>query len=470
MTDLSAEFADGLLLLTAQTLTPGDHEQACRLLTDFAICAYSGSQQRTALAAADWATAYAGTGRSILIGRGERTVAPVAALVNGTATHSYELDDTHDLTLSHPASVVVPAALAAAAERGSTGAEFIAAVIAGYQAMARIGTAANAANVIEDGHHPTALFGGFGAAAAAAKLKHFSSRQLRCAWGHALSMAGGSMQFSDETEGAEIKRIHAGLAAYQGVLATELAQVGIQAPQRALDGKYGFLKLFGRDAQPALLLEPRDRLAIHDISFKPYACCRQFHAVIDGLQDATHDFADTSAIVAIIIRGPRVLADQHMLRRPASAMAAQYSLPFTVGATLEFGPMAYDAFATENLANEGALRWADMVQAEFDAELQRQYPAHFGAEVELRFSDGEIRRRRVLDSRGTPARPFTWNHVADKAGALCGRIRPALDFERLRDVVTALPQSPDVGAFEALLGAEIARSHDLPRLGAGAAP
>ena len=451
MTDISAAFAERILAIAPTMLDSEDRAQVGRLLFDVAGCAYGGTRQQTVAAILRWASTYSGTGKAGLVGSGLRVPAPVAALANGTAAHSYELDDTHDSSMSHPASVVVPAALAVAAERNSTGAELMAAIVAGYEAMTRIGVAANASHVIEFGHHPTALFGGFGAAAAAAKLKGLDSALLRCAWGHVLSMASGSMQFSDESTGTDIKRVHAGYAAQQGVLAVELAEAGIGAPQRALDGKYGFFKLFGREPRPELLLATPERFAIHDISFKPYACCRQFHSVIDGLRTATAELAKTAAIKSITVRGPRVLEDQHMLRRPASPMAAQYSLPFVVGATLELGPTRYDAFAAENLGNPAVLRWADMVEVGYDEEMQAKYPAHFGSEVEVAFADGATRRERVLDSRGTPARPFTWDQLREKAHALTAQCRPPLDLDLLQEAIHGLFKARDITAFDCLL-------------------
>jgi 2-methylcitrate dehydratase PrpD len=259
------------------------------------------------------------------------------------------------------------------------------------------------------------------------------------------------MQFSDEAQGTAVKRLHAGYAAQQGVLAVEMALAGIGAPQRALDGKYGFLHLYGREPLPHLLLEERDCLAIHDISFKPYACCRQFHSVIDGLRAATRDFAEVPQVRAIAVRGPRVLADQHMLRRPASSMAAQYSLPFVVGATLEMGPMRYDAFAAENLGNPAVLRWADLLEVGHDGDLEAQYPQHFGSEVEVRFADGTVRTERVLDSRGTPAHPFGWDQLREKARALTGACRPPLDLDLLQEAVQGLSQARDLGLLDRLL-------------------
>ncbi len=454
MADISATFAEHILAIAPATLDAADHEQAGRLLFDFAGCSYGGTRQRTVSALHRWAAAYAGAGKSGVVAAALRVPAPFAALVNGTAAHSYEVDDTHDASMSHPASVVIPAALAVAAECSPAGAEFVAAIIAGYEAMTRIGVAANASHVIEYGFHPTALFGGFGAAAAAAKLRGLDGEGLRCAWGHALSMASGSMQFSDETVGTAVKRVHAGYAAQQGVLAVELVRAGIEAPQRALDGKYGFFKLYGRDPRPELLCERRGRFAIHEISFKPYACCRQFHSMIDGLRETTENFAKTPAINAITVRGPRVLSDQHMLRRPASPMAAQYSLPFVVGATLEFGPTRYDAFASENLDNASILHWADMVQIEYDEKLQEQYPAHFGTEVEVGFSDGSMRRERILDSRGTPARPFTSEQLREKAESLTAQCQPPLDLDLLQATIEDLPKANSIRVLDRLLTGE----------------
>lgn len=452
--NLSERLAAQALAITPDRLEARDVDQLARLLLDYAGCAYSGTHQPAAAALKRWAAAYAGAGRCGLLAGGPRVPAPVAALVNATAAHSYELDDTHDATLSHPGAVVISAALAVASETGSSGGEVMAAITAGYEAMTRIGAAANALNVIEFGFHPTGLFGGFGAATAAARLRGLEADTLLCAWGHALSMASGSTQFSDEAKGTDTKRAHAGYAAHAGVLAVELACHGLEAPRRAIDGKYGFLRLYGRDARPEILEEDGDNFAIHAISLKPYACCRQFHSAIDALRETTDGFAKVDAIRHITIRGPRIFADQHMLLRPRSPMAAQYSLPFVLGATLAFGPERFDAFASENLANPAILRWADMIGVEYDEELQACFPAHFGSEVEVVFADGETRTQRLLDSRGTPALPLSRAQIAAKAEGLVAGMAPELDMERLQEVILGLHEAPDTRDLDALLSAD----------------
>src|SRR5262245_27301013 len=119
MSDLSEAFAARILAIDGSDLDAADHEQTARLLFDVAVCAYGGTRQATVAAIIRWASPYDGGGKAGVIGAGLRVPAPVAALANGTAAHSYELDDTHDPSMSHPASVVVPAALAAAAATNS---------------------------------------------------------------------------------------------------------------------------------------------------------------------------------------------------------------------------------------------------------------------------------------------------------------------------------------------------------------
>jgi len=231
--NLSLSFAREILAIGHGRLSPADRDQVRYLLFDCLGVSRVGATLAWAKAMTEWAGRFRGSGKAPIVGTGLEVAPSVAALINGTAAHGYELDDTHDASMSHPGAVVIPAAMAVAAEIGTSADELTAAVASGYEAMTRVGMAAHAHRVIQDGYHPTALFGGFGAAAAAACLLNLDEHGLARAWGHVLSLAGGSMQFSDEREGTTVKRLHAGYAAQNGVLAAELAQRGISAPARA---------------------------------------------------------------------------------------------------------------------------------------------------------------------------------------------------------------------------------------------
>ena len=426
----SLAFAAQILGIGEGGLQPADREQVRRLLLDCLGVSRIGATQPWTRSLIEWAGRFDGTGAAPVVGTGLRVAPNVAALVNGTAAHGYELDDTHDGSMSHPGAVVIPAALAVAAERESSGDATMAAIACGYEAMARIGIAARAERVIHAGHHPTALFGGFGAAAAAARLLDLDAEGLARAWGHVLSLAGGAMQFSDETEGTSVKRLHAGYAAHHGILAAELAARGIGAPLRALDGKYGFLALYGKEPDLETLRVPAGApLQIHAISIKPYSCCRLFHSLIDGLREASDAFSlPLEAITRIDVRGPGVLVEQHMMRRPTSVMAAQYSLPFVVGATLAYGPNSYDSYHESKLGDARILALADKVECAADPAIEAHYPAHMGTAVEITASDGTRRAATVMDSRGTAANPLSPDELYAKAEGLLREIEPKVDL------------------------------------------
>ncbi len=450
--DRSRNFAGELTALQYADLSPKDLEQLRKLILDYMGVAFGGSDLPWAVALREWARRFDGTGRAGILGSRLRVGAHIAALVNGATAHGYELDDTHDASTSHPGGVVISAAFAAASQAGVGGKDLLAAIAAGYEAMARVGIAANAPEGMEAGFHPTAILGGFGAAAAASKLHGLGVEGMLTAWGHVLSLTGGSMQFSDEPAGTMVKRCHAGYAAMNGVLAAELAAAGISAPQRALDGKYGYINLYGKHPRPEKLdKQAGAALQIHNISLKPYSCCRLFHSLIDGLGEVTDDYrADLDGIRLIHVRGPQAIPDQHMLRRPSSPMAAQYSLPFVVGATLAFGPRRYDAYREEHLDDPRILALADKVEASADADIERHFPEHFGTGVDVTFSDGTIRSATVLDSMGTPARPMSLEDVKAKAKGLIAAVDRKFDVERLDDAVVAIQESGS-SALESLV-------------------
>src|SRR5262249_28659927 len=199
---------------------------------------------------------------------------------------------------------------------------------------------------------------------------------------------------------------------------------------RALDGRYGFLALYAKSPRPhALSVKADVPLQIHSISIKPYSCCRLFHSLIDGLREVSEGFKlPYEAITRIDVSGPHCMLDHHMMRRPTSVMAAQYSMPFIVGATLAYGPHRFDAYREDRLGDARILGIVDKVEGTADAEIEAQFPSHMGTAVAVTVSDGSVRSTRVMDSRGTPANPLSLDELADKARGLMRDVDPKLDM------------------------------------------
>lgn len=441
--DITATLANEIVDLAARGLTDRDIEQVRRLLLDHFAVAQRGAALPWTRELSRWARRFAGTGVAPVLGNDYSATACMAALVHGTAAHGYELDDTHDATMSHPGCCVIPAVLAVAAELDASQRNTYIAIAAGYEAMGRCGMMSNALHMIEGGFHPTAVLGSFGAAAGAAALYGLQQGSLNAglivrAWGHALSQASGPMQFSVEPDGGNVKRIHAGYAARNGVMAAELAQLDISTPGHAIEGRYGLCRMFSfGDADPAALARKTDDpLQIHNISMKPYSCCRIFHSTIDAFAEVTDNFSlPADQIARIVVRGPQLIEDQHMMRRPQSVMAAQYSCPYMLGASLAYGPSFYTAYSAPYFNDPRILEIVDRVEFEYDEELESFYPHRFPTGVTMTLRDGSVRSTVVMDSFGTPVRPLSPDQIGAKANALLAEISSPIDLERVRRTI-----------------------------------
>ena len=453
--DFTAVLADQLAALSYETLNAEDIAQIKRLILDHVGVCLRGADMPWGQSLTEWAGSFSASGESVVFGTPLRTAPNVAALLNATAAHGMELDDTHDSSVSHPGAVVIATALAVGTARRASGVEIIAAIAAGYETMGRVGRAVGAADVIEFGYHPTALFGGFGAAAAAGKLIGLDAAAMASAWGLMLSMAGGSMQFSEDPLGTTVKRLHGGYGAHNGILVADFAGLGIAGPSRAFDGRYGLGNLFGQKPRfEELAQNDGDALEIHRISMKPYPCCRLFHSTIDALREVTEGFSlAPSEIAAIRVGGPAIMVTQHMLRRPVSVMAAQYSLPFALGASLVHGPTQYEAYGEDKFEDAQILKLCDSIEAVEDPKMEAAFPEHFGSWVELQTSAGETRRSDVLDSIGTPARPMANAAIADKITGLLAPLEAPPEIGEIINAVENVEQQDGPARLVSLFAA-----------------
>ncbi len=191
---------------------------------------------------------WTGTGPSRIIGARERRPPEAAAMINGTAAHGEDFDNTFEGCPVHPGAVVVPVVLAVAEAEGLTGPDVLRGLAAGHELMCRLGLAAGRATHAA-GFHPTAVIGAMGAAAAVAAATRAPSPTTVDAFGIAGSMASGIIEYL--ADGSWTKRMHAGWAAHSGLRAVAMGRAGFRGPATVFEGVHGFLKAFAPGASPA---------------------------------------------------------------------------------------------------------------------------------------------------------------------------------------------------------------------------
>ena len=270
-----AEFAAGI----RTAALPGEVTHTVRnLLLDVAglcIAARSANYVKACVAAA------ASQGQATAIGH-ESSFGPYdAALINGTAAHGEDYDDTFEGGPVHAGAVIVPAVLAAAEHRGLTGDRAIAGIAAGAEIMCRMSLVAPQATH-KACFHPTAVFGAPAAAVGVATALGLPPRQIAHAIGIAGSLASGIIEYL--SDGSWTKRLHAGEAAQSGIRAAFLAEAGFTGPATVLEGQHGFYKAFAPSKVPEFrhLLETLGRdWVTAAIAFKPFACGTMTQPYID---------------------------------------------------------------------------------------------------------------------------------------------------------------------------------------------
>jgi 2-methylcitrate dehydratase PrpD len=447
---ITAKLAAHVAGLRYHSISKVTIERAKDLLLDHLGVALAGTVLPWSRMVHAQVTAEGGRPDSTLLGGG-RAPARAAALVNGTAGHANEFDDTYDEGLNHPGCVVMPAALAMAEAHGVGGRGLLTAIVAGYEAQCRV-SAAVAAPLVRRGFHPTASCGPFGAAAAAASVLGLDAGRLENAWGSA-ACATGLMRFAEDPKNPTIKRMHGGLPAERGVLSAQLAAAGFLGPRGVIEGTGGFsCAVAGGPPLERVLKDLGAQFELDVVSVKLYSCCKQFHSLVEAIAKCRAQSPFTSdEIKSIEVRGTHEMIDTHMQYRPEEDMSAQYSLPYTTAAAILLDPGKPDSFSAESRASNEVRRVSDLVTAIHDPRLEAMFPARLPGGVTIRLHDGRVLEAEVVDSESSPARPLSRDRVRAKFDVLTRDLLPAATRERIADTVARLEDCSETGQLMALL-------------------
>ena len=178
-------------------------------------------------------------GASILAD-GARATRGGAAFANSKLMHATNQTDSYRM-LIHPGPCVIPAALATAQISGASGAQFLAAMAAGYEVEARIAGDFIPATQAR-GFRCSPVYGTLGAAIATAKLLELDQDQTVTALALACTFAAGTTE-GPRVSGREML-YHEPQAARSGITAALLARENLRGSETCLEGAAGFYNAF----------------------------------------------------------------------------------------------------------------------------------------------------------------------------------------------------------------------------------
>ncbi len=428
-----------------------EHIKLC--LLDTLGCGLFGSTLPWAKIVADFAEDLGGKPESTVWGHHLKVSAPNASLANGTAVHSFELDDLHKVAICHPGSTAVTSALALAeCIDGCTGKEFLTAIVAGYEVTIRVGMSVGTSH-LQKGFHPAATNGTFGAGAAAGRIIGLDPDRMTHALGLAGSQAAGLMaaQYS-----AMAKRVHAGKAAQNGVYAALLAQRGLTGITNVLEADYGGYCKTMSDAcdMDKLTVGLGEEFQTARVGFKPYSAggsTHTAHEAVKSMMETNNLTADM--IDKITIRATTVTYSHTSWEyKPEGVTAAQMNMQYIVAVTALEHNIFIDQFTEEKVNDPKIIEFSRKVEVIPDPELDKLGPEFRHAVIaEIRTTDGRTFSERTDTAKGSDRKPMSNDEILHKYQVLAGKVLSKSRVAELRDAVQNLEKASNIRDLAKLL-------------------
>lgn len=372
-----------------------------------------------------------------------------AAAYNAACGHLMDLDDLHNASVVHLAAVTIPAALALGQKLHSSGAEVLSAIVAGYEAGARVGEAIN-----PEAYwfwHTTGVVGSFASAAAAAKLLKLDEELLLNALGNAGTQSAGLWEFMEN--GSMSKSLHTANATLCGLRAAELAKLGFTGAHTILEGKKGFVKALNANGHLHAITDGLGT-ALYQIrsnSFKPYACCRHTHSANACVQWMKEHYSiDPDQIASITDRTYQLAIDLADAPKPTTPYSYKFSIQYCIAAMLLYGMLDESVFTPERTQQPQIQALMAKIRVVQDSEIQKEFtenPNRWPHVLEIRMKDGQTYTHRVDVPPGDFMNPFSWNDADRKFRQITSGILPQERSTKLLEKIRTMQTLEDINSL-----------------------
>jgi 2-methylcitrate dehydratase PrpD len=395
---------------------------------------------------ADLALAEGARPAASLMGMGKKTSVSLAALVNGTAGHAFELDDIHKESIIHMGSLTTPVALAFAEEKpGTRGRDVITAMTAGYEIGARVGNAATM-SLFFRGFHPQGTSGAFSAAATAARMLGLDATRFQHALGIVGSQAGGLMAAQ---EGAMVKRFHSGRAAQSGVYSAQLAKNDFTGISDVLEAAYGgYLTCYSNEPNPSRLTAGLGTTwETLNVGFKPHASVTSIHTALDGLAQIMRENTLAADDIARVETGLSPMTHVHCAweYKAQGVTAAQMNLFYGLAVTALDGMAFTEQYRESRLKDPKILDFIGRIGAYVDPEIEKMgAPFRHAARVKVVSRTGATFEKLLHHRRGSPEQPLAPEEIEYKFRHVVSPCLSKADADRIVKLASTFDQLDDV--------------------------
>jgi 2-methylcitrate dehydratase PrpD len=411
--------------------------EAARSFLNWVGCAVGASRHETverALAALD---EFSGPREATVLGRGDRLDIMLAALMNGTTSHTFDFDDTHLKTVIHPSGPVASAILALAERAPVKGDAFLHAFILGVEAECRIGNAVYPSHY-DVGWHITSTTGVFGAAAAAGRLLGLNEQQMVWALGIAATQSSGIR----ENFGSMVKPMHPGNAARNGLLAALLASKSFTSAEQGIEGRRGFANVLATARNyDEITRRLGETWEISLNTYKPFACGIVEHPAIDGcIQLRNEHKLKPDDIESIALKVHPLVLELTGKKTPQSGLEGKFSVYHSCAVAVIHGAAGEAQYSDEVVRDRKTIALRDRVSAAVEPGIHEDQ-----VRIAIKLKSGKTLEKYVEHAVGSIDRPLSDGDLEAKFRGLADGILAKAETDKLIKLCWDIGKLKDAG-------------------------
>jgi 2-methylcitrate dehydratase PrpD len=264
------------------------------------------------------------------------------------------------------------------------------------------------------------------------------------ALGSAGTQAAGLWEFN--ADGAMSKSLHPGKAAFNGILAADLARAGFTGATRILEGERGFFRAMAASSDATRVTDGLGtRWKIVENCYKLHSCCGHTHTAIDMALDIRsrlgwHAASALGSIESVDIEtygpGYEIVKDSN----PGTPYRAKFSIAYCAAAALIEGRVGLEQFTDDRFDGEGVVdeRIAALlgrIRVTVHDDLTAKYPARWPTRLVVSLRDGTTQRAASDYPRGNPENPVSTATLEEK---FIGLVAPRFGEERARHALATV--------------------------------
>lgn len=357
------------------------YEHAKVAFLDWVAVTVAGKDDPLVRKLIDYTNTMGGNEQATILGHAMKKSVSQAALINGSASHALDYDDTLASFLGHPSVTLFPSLLALGEWKERSGEEFLTAYLVGLQAGVTVAQCAGVEHYMA-GWHGTSTIGHLASAAGCARLLRLDAKKCVYALGLAATQSSGLKRVF----GTMCKPFHAGRSSQAGLMSALLAEQGFTSAEDVLEGPHGFFQVLRGSGNE----EPAVRLGkewdVEALSQKYHASCHATHSPLEAtLAIVKNEKVNLDEIEAIRVQSSQLALDAAGKTEASTGLEGKFCIPYCVANAVLRGETGTQAFTDEKVRDAGVRELMKKIHVTLDPKMKT-----LESRVEMETKDGQV--------------------------------------------------------------------------------